>query len=135
MRPALTKLQSVSTDGERRQRRRFYVITAVQLALASGVVVCALWLRLLPAVLTLVAAIILLNFYLLWQVTRLSGMQWAARERLRKTGYRVCHGCSYDLSSSPDAGVCPECGQEYTPEQLKEAWEASYKKMLEKVGR
>lgn len=36
--------------------------------------------------------------------------------------YRICP-CGYDLAGSPIEGLCPECGDAYTPQSLKEHWE------------
>jgi ssDNA-binding Zn-finger/Zn-ribbon topoisomerase 1 len=53
---------------------------------------------------------------------------------LRDTGYRVCTKCQYDLSASPHAGRCPECGTDYTADSLRTEWERIYERLQNKPG-
>lgn len=40
---------------------------------------------------------------------------------LNRAQGRLCPDCDYDLSKSPDAGPCPECGNPYTKASLTAA--------------
>lgn len=129
------QLETVASDAERLRRRRLYQVLGFQGVWVILLLCFALVFHFLPGVIACVVVIVITNFYLLWTTTQLSGMQWSTREKLRKSGYKVCPDCSYDLASSPAEGVCPECGTSYTPALLKERWESAYKRMLEKAGR
>lgn len=129
------KLETVASEAERARRRRLHFIVAFQGVWASLLLCFALVFHYVPGVIACVGVIVLTNFYLLWMTTQLSGMQWSQRQKLRKSGYRVCPSCSYDLGASPDEGICPECGFAYTPQILKDRWETAYQRMLEKTGR
>jgi hypothetical protein len=43
------------------------------------------------------------------------------RRRAEACGYLVCDDCTYDLRGV-ETGVCPECGQAFTADTLKERW-------------
>lgn len=50
--------------------------------------------------------------------------QWRERSLRRRAeayGYLVCDECTYDLRGV-ETGVCPECGQAFTADTLKERW-------------
>ena len=129
------KLETVASEPERARRRRLYIVLGFQ-GIWVGLLLCfALVLHFGPGVIVCVVVIVITNFYMLWTTTQLSGMQWSARQQLRRNGYKVCPACSYDLASSPDEGICPECGLAYSPQMLKERWESAYQRMLEKTGR
>ena len=53
-----------------------------------------------------------------------TGIRWLRlRSRVREVNARLCPFCVTDLEDAPsDAGSCPKCGEEYTPESLREAW-------------
>lgn len=48
------------------------------------------------------------------------------RRRFKKTvhayAYELCLDCGYDLRGLPESHKCPECGQAYTKEHLRESW-------------
>jgi ssDNA-binding Zn-finger/Zn-ribbon topoisomerase 1 len=134
MKHSFPKLQTVSSEAEGSRRRWFFKVLAFEMSLAALVVVAAAIFHNGPAVAACVSLLMLCNFYLLWNGVQLSALNWSARQKLRKGGYRVCPECTYDLAASAESGKCPECGTDYDPASLKERWEASYKKMLEKVG-
>lgn len=48
---------------------------------------------------------------------------------LRRSGFRVCPGCEYDLSASDEAGKCPECGVAYDPVGLERRWREIYARL------
>ncbi|MCX5691937.1 MAG: hypothetical protein NTV94_19445 [Planctomycetota bacterium] len=128
-------LEAVASDAERTRRRRLYIVLGFQGIWVSVLLLFASVFHFLPGVIACLVIIILTNFYLLWTATQLSGMQWSMRQRLRKSGYKICPQCSYDLSASPLEGICPECGFAYSPQILKERWESAYQRMLAKSGR
>ncbi|MBS0196130.1 MAG: hypothetical protein JSR77_05175 [Planctomycetes bacterium] len=129
-----TKFNPVATAAEQKRRRRLWLMVCGQLAVAATVIWFALVAHNLVAVIVCVIAIIIGNIVLVWHVSQLASLNWAARQRLRKSGYRVCPECMYDLAASPEEGNCPECGWTYSPGTLRDRWEQSYKKMLEKTG-
>ncbi len=50
--------------------------------------------------------------------------RWRHRAKgARAVAYRMCVRCWYSLAGSPAGGVCPECGEPYTPEDLRERWQ------------
>ncbi len=42
--------------------------------------------------------------------------------RVDRCGGLACTKCMYDLSSLPDHGACPECGEAYTHESVRVQW-------------
>lgn len=42
--------------------------------------------------------------------------------RARRLGGEVCTMCLYDLTASPAAGQCPECGIDYTKADVVRQW-------------
>lgn len=129
-----TPLQPVSTPAERRRRRNLYRILAVQGVLALLMVYFAAVRQNLLVVFVLIGVLFLGNLVLVATASQISSTSWLARKRLREAGYRVCPTCSYDLSASALQGVCPECGDPYSPETLREKWEEAYQKILQKPG-
>lgn len=66
---------------------------------------------------------------------RLSAAHFGALQILRRDGYRICPGCTYDLSkAAAGAGVCPECGRPFDEASLKERWEEIYAMLQRKPG-
>jgi len=125
----------LATREETLLRRGVFGMLAVTGACAVGVVVLGLWLGRVWMVGPLVAMIGMAHFVNLVLLTKLSGANFVARQGLRLSGYRTCPGCAYDLSfSRAEAGVCPECGEAFTTESLKQVWEARYKEVLRKPG-
>jgi hypothetical protein len=51
----------------------------------------------------------------------------SARKALLRAGFQLCPQCSYDLSSSGEYGVCPECGHEFVRRDVVAAWRKSYR--------
>ena len=47
------------------------------------------------------------------------------RLRLIAARGRMCFRCGYDLCGLGDAGACPECGEAFVLEALRERWAAS----------
>ncbi len=51
---------------------------------------------------------------------------WRRRRRLyhrvRQSDHRICTSCLYSLAGHGDAGTCPECGQSFTADKLRETW-------------
>ena len=43
-------------------------------------------------------------------------------ERVRGLDYRVCPSCGYLLTGLPDSGKCPECGEDYELQKLRDIW-------------
>lgn len=41
---------------------------------------------------------------------------------VKKQGGLACPECQYDLGPLPAAGKCPECGREYTHDELRQTW-------------
>jgi ssDNA-binding Zn-finger/Zn-ribbon topoisomerase 1 len=128
-------LEPVATEAERRRRRLIYWSAGVQVMLAITMVYFGALRSNMPVVVICLVLLFMGNIALALAATSVAGGTWAARQALRKSGYRVCPGCRYDLSASPAEGVCPECGATYTPESLRAMWEEAYRKMLEKPGR
>ncbi len=46
--------------------------------------------------------------------------------KLKDAGFMYCEECCYNLSSGDTTGVCPECGNAYTKEQLEAHWRYQY---------
>lgn len=46
--------------------------------------------------------------------------RWYARARL--ADYMLCLDCGYDVSSSKEKGVCPECGAQFDAQTCADAW-------------
>lgn len=46
-------------------------------------------------------------------------------EAMRKAG-KLCPRCLYDLEQLGDSGLCPECEQPYTSDEVKRAWSAAF---------
>lgn len=51
---------------------------------------------------------------------------WQRRRRLYRrvcwSRYRVCTSCLYSLAGHGETGACPECGQPFTADELRETW-------------
>ena len=45
------------------------------------------------------------------------------RTQLADNDYLMCLSCAYSLKGLPEEHVCPECGTEYTAEQVRNAWQ------------
>jgi len=59
----------------------------------------------------------------IWSLLGWSGLYLhRLRKRVRDSAFRVCGWCGSDLRSESDTGVCPQCGEAYTRESLREAW-------------
>ncbi len=43
------------------------------------------------------------------------------RRRAEACGFRLCDACTYDLRGV-ETGVCPECGEAFTAQTLRERW-------------
>ena len=43
-------------------------------------------------------------------------------KRVRASAGGLCGNCLYDLSASPPAGTCPECGTPYKKDALRDRW-------------
>lgn len=41
---------------------------------------------------------------------------------LRRSEYRLCPGCGYDLTGLDDKGLCPECGRAYVTAEVQRFW-------------
>lgn len=65
--------------------------------------------------------------------SRLAGAYYAGRQHLRNHRYMVCPACEYDLGELAESAACPECGQAYNPQSLRETWENIYSR-LEKTA-
>jgi hypothetical protein len=53
---------------------------------------------------------------------------------LRAMRFRRCLICRYDLSASPEEGICPECGVTYEGKMLEKSWRYTYDEVLEAEG-
>ncbi|MFA6043786.1 MAG: hypothetical protein WC718_02275 [Phycisphaerales bacterium] len=125
----------LATEQERRLRWRLRVclgvVGAAVVAMATGIAAFHT-----PAIaLGGVPLIWLSVMVMLAMTTKLSGAHFAAIQSLRRSGYRVCPGCTYDLASMPPGpGVCPECGRPFDDASLKERWEEVYEVLQKKPG-
>ena len=65
----------------------------------------------------------------------LVGMWVVVRQRelriLREMRFRRCLKCRYDLSASPEQGMCPECGVEYEGALMERSWRYTYDEVME----
>lgn len=52
-------------------------------------------------------------------------------QTVREAEYRVCPTCGYPLKGLADAGNCPECGEVYELDALRQQWESAVKPMFE----
>ena len=52
-------------------------------------------------------------------------------QTVREAEYRVCPTCGYPLKGLADAGNCPECGEAYELDALREQWESAVKPMFQ----
>lgn len=55
--------------------------------------------------------------------------------RVRATGGCCCTRCGYGLASLGDEGVCPECGEPFTLDATREAWNAAFPCWHPELGR
>jgi hypothetical protein len=55
-------------------------------------------------------------------------LQRRQRGALERAGFRVCLKCRYSLADLPDVGTCPECGTQFTLEQVQRSWSWTYSK-------
>lgn len=58
---------------------------------------------------------------MLWYAVRLDRLTRRLRSDLRSTGYKICPECGFDLRDCL-GGRCPECGELFTPQSMREAW-------------
>lgn len=74
--------------------------------------------KLWPAVAAFGVYVVVLLFFI-WL-----GKGWYRRWclRLKVSDYLLCYRCGYDLSATPQASRCPECGQPFEPETLRAKW-------------
>lgn len=135
MKRTVFDLEPVTSDEERRLRRRLVmcVCATVLLGLVMVVVVVVfqapgLLFAFVPMIIGGVACTGIV-------ASRLGDLHLQARRRLREQKYTRCPACEYDLSALPPEGRCPECGAEYSPPVLKARWEQAYTQMLDKPGR
>lgn len=133
--PLVGKLLPVSQAQEVALRRKMYVFVGITFLLATTLVMLMVFRPYPVAMVVVFVGIIACKYTLIITAVKLSGLHYNARNSLRKKGYKVCPGCMYDLESLEDQGICPECGQAYTPEGLKSKWESLYTKLLQKAGR
>lgn len=40
--------------------------------------------------------------------------------------YELCLNCKYPLDTLPDTGKCPECGDDYTQDEIRKFWMENY---------
>lgn len=78
-------------------------------------------------------------FFLLFKATRLAAAHYAGMNFIRSIDYRICPKCEYDLrgislTPGPSGITCPECGRHATPDELKDRWEAVYRRLAMKPG-
>lgn len=51
------------------------------------------------------------------------GLAMVRRGRaLRRSDYRLCPRCGYDLTGLDDTGQCPECGRAYVTAEVQRFW-------------
>lgn len=80
--------------------------------------------------LTIIAAVFTWLLWLFAPVLRL-------KRALKKHGRFLCIRCFYPLRGLPDTGLCPECAEPYTRDQLARLWrnwELSHNKAKPVVG-
>lgn len=56
-----------------------------------------------------------------------------SRQQLQRLDWHVCHWCEYNMSATGDSHECPECGHEWSPELLRNDFEA-YASSLQMQG-
>lgn len=124
----------VSTDAERRARRRLYSLVGLMLLMAVvmliGLVIFRQRWTLVLAPLIWLGAMTSAYF-----ATRIANANYDGKKYLETIGFKICPACEYDLTALPDRGTCPECGGDYEPDMLKERWRDIYTKLEEKAGR
>lgn len=129
------KLEPVATEEERTQRRRMRLMGL--LPVAAFVFLAAWWSfggrMWVPAI--VVPLVYVGAWVAMWRAGQLSSAHYSSRMKLRQKGYLVCPECEYDLAGQGSPGRCPECGLDHTPELLRERWERTYARLLEKPGR
>ena len=124
----------VSTEAERRARRRMYGLVGLMLV-AAVVMVIGLTVFHQLWMLGLAPLIWVGGMGCAFLATRIANANYDGKKHLERIGFKVCPGCEYDLTALPDSGTCPECGGLYEPEMLKERWRDIYTKLEEKAGR
>lgn len=65
---------------------------------------------------------LLSSWYVWWFVSSFSSL----RKRVIRNEIPCWH-CGYDLTNSESEGVCPECGNRYTHQELNEKWARMHK--------
>ena len=52
-----------------------------------------------------------------------------------RANYRLCLQCRYELPRGVQQGTCPECGEEFTLDELVVGWRSTYPRLIRTVAK
>lgn len=120
-------LLPLATEEERRLRSRLLTISTFMLVFVVGMLGFMMMTQLVLLVVILVAMVYPFIWVTLTITQGYSNAVMDGKLYLKRVDYKVCPGCSYDMTTlDGEPLTCPECGRVTGSDERKAIWQSVY---------